>query len=304
VRVAWRVVPILVLLLPAAVGQLPSQQACGPFNVSGTQPSDGVPPGGSVSVSVTVANAGNLAASVNVSATLLRTPAGWRVTPGVQALNVTPGNKGTAVFTVAAERGADAKAEVDFVANADCAGPGGAPCPIAQACSQQGDKTVSVVLSVQEQGGLGFLNGLDFPLEYLVAGIVLIVVLVTGVVLFARRRSGPAGALLSCPEPLKPVKPGKGTSFPVELRNPGDKPARLTLNVGAVPEGWSAFLPLPEIQLAGREARSLWLMVRAPPSAQPGQTVDVEVSATDPARPGERARSMRVRAEVSAESAA
>jgi len=109
--------------------------------------------------------------------------------------------------------------------------------------------------------------------------------------------------MLLCPEPLKFVRPGRGASFPIEVKNGADEPARLALAVAAVPEGWSAFLPLPEIQLAPKETRSLWLMVRAPETAKPGEAVDVELTATDAADP-RRTKRVRVRAEVSETGAA
>jgi uncharacterized membrane protein len=92
------------------------------------------------------------------------------------------------------------------------------------------------------------------------------------------------------------VRAGRGASFPIQVRNASPQNVKYELAVGPVPQGWSAFLPLPDVQLAPREARGLWLMVRSPPDAQNGDAAEVEVSASDPATGA--TTNLRVRAEV------
>lgn len=292
----------LVLLgAPLAGAQVPNTNTCGPFTLATTTP-DNVAPGGSVSVTVTIKNEGNLAATVNVSSAFASSDAGWHVSPPAQSSNdLQPNTPGSAIFTVAADKGASPTATLNLAATGVCGGPGPLPCPAPQ-CTVQA-KALSVPLSLQPQQGFRLPAFASSPFldEYLVAGLVLVVVTVAIVLLMRRRR--PAGAMLTCPEPLKFVKAGRGASFPIEVRNHAAKPARLALCVGAVPEGWSAFLPLPDIQLAANEVRGLWLMVRAPESAKTGDAVDVEIVATDAALPN-KPKKMRVRAEVSETGAA
>lgn len=295
VRALLAAVVLLLALPTVAVAQLPAQTSCAITIAHGTP--DDVPESGQVSVTISVSNTGNLPATVAVSTAFGASDAGWHVTPAQQNVTVAAGAKGNAFFNVSADKGARSSATLSVSANAACSGPNGLPCPAQTGqCTAQAPAD-NVPLALQAQQGLRIpgLDALGFPIEYLVAGIVLIVVTLAIVLLLRRRQ--PAGAMLTCPEPLKLLKPGRGASFPVEARNGSDKPTRLVLAVGPVPEGWSAFLPLPEVQLAARETRGLWLMVRSPETARPGDAIDIEVTATDPATG--KPRKLRVRAEVS-----
>lgn len=288
---------LVLVAMPVASAQgLPNTTSCG-VSVASSVP-DNVVEGGSASVTVTPTNTGNLDANVTIAASFAASDAGWHVQPASISVNAKAGAKGAAaLFTVSADKGAKSGASLNFATTAACSSPNPAlPCPVPQQCAAQGNP-LTVQLNVQAAQGFHIpgLDALGFPIEYLVAGIVLIVVTLA-IVLLLRRRA-PAGAMLSCPEPLKFVKAGRGASFPIEVRNPADQSARLGLGVGAVPEGWSAFLPLPEIQLAAKETRGLWLMVRAPEGAKAGDAIDVDILATDPAVPN-KPKKLRVRAEV------
>ena len=287
---------LLLVAMPLADAQGPNTTSCG-VTVASTTPDNAVAGGGDVSVTVTATNTGNLPVNATIAATFAASDTGWHVAPPSQSVTAQPGSKATALFTVTADKGAKSSASLNFATTAACSGPNPAlPCPIPQSCTAQGNP-LTVQLNAQAPSGFHIpgLDALGFPIEYLVAGIVLIIVTLA-IVLLLRRRT-PAGAMLSCPEPLKFVKAGRGASFPIEVRNAADKPARLGLAVGAVPEGWSAFLPLPEIQLAAKETRGLWLMVRAPETAKTGDAIDVDILATDPAAPN-KPKKVRVRAEV------
>lgn len=284
---------LLVLVAPVAYAQVPpAVTACGTISIPADPASPApVPGGGRADIVVDVENAGQLAATVTVTATT--SAPGWLIVSSPAPATV--GGQTTGSFTVTVEATPDAGGDalVLLAASGTCDSPLGGQCP-PQACNA-GNANAQVNVPFQPADGFQFpgLGALNVPLEYLVAGIVL-VGLATAIPLAMRRNKG--GIVADCPEPLKMVKPGRGTSFPIELRNGAKEPSSAQFEVGPVPEGWSAFMPLPEVQLAGREARSLWLMVRSPANAAQGDAVDVELRLRD-AR-GKNGSVVKVRAEV------
>lgn len=285
---------LLAALLPQAAAQLPIDP-CGAPTLTLLGPTAPVPQGGQAAVSATVGNPGQ--AQMRMTVVAATTSSEWSlVEPTEQAFDLAAGAQRTVNFTIQASANAVGAAQVTVSGQGDCASgvPGG--CPNAQACVRQ---LPSRSLTVEVERASGFrlpgLDAIDFPLEYLAAGILLVAVAVA-IPLLARKRR-PVGPAVQCPEPLKRVKPGRGASFPIELRNPNETPLKLDLAVGAVPDGWSAFLPVPDMQLAARETRSVWLMVRAPPEARAGQACDVDVTASDAQHP-QRKRVVKMRAEV------
>ncbi|HUR69218.1 MAG TPA: hypothetical protein VM370_08225 [Candidatus Thermoplasmatota archaeon] len=290
-----RVALLAILLLaavPSALAQVPGVPvtACGPISIP-AQPTTpaAVRAGDSTSVVVEVQNAGRLPVTVTIVAA--NPPSGWTIdAPG--PTQVQPQATGSFTFTVTATKDAGDDAPLSFSASGTCDSPLGANC--GAACNAgSANAQVTVPYAAPQGFRIPGLDNLNFPVEYLLAAIVL-VGLASAIPFVMRRKKG--GIVAECPEPLKMVKPGRGTSFPIELRNAAKDPAVAQFEVGAVPEGWSAFMPLPEVQLAGREARSLWLMVRSPATASTGDVVDVELKLKDPR--GNDAGAVRVRAEV------
>lgn len=283
---------VLLLALPAAAAQLPGQlQPCGPITmVEPTPPSEPIANGEQIEIVASARMGGSLGGTIAVTASTVSP--GWAVVAQDEAQNVGAGETVAFRFLVQAGDDAAGDAEVQFAASGTCdSGP--VPCP-ANACVPAG-ANAQVLVPYEPRQGLNIpgLENVAFPVEYLIAAVVL-VGLATAIPFAMKRRRG--GIAADCPEPLKMVKPGLGTSFPIELRNTARDAATIQFEVGPVPEGWSAFMPLPEVQLASHEARSLWLMVRSPPRAPNGESVDVEVRLKDLA--GHPAGAVRVRAEV------
>lgn len=279
---------LVILLLPTAAAQAPIN-ACGPISIPAppATPSP-VADGGRTDIVVEVANGGQLAATVVVSART--SSAGWSLINEEATAQVPANGRSQFTFTLQANS-PTGDAQVDFAATGTCDAPAAVQCP-GGACSA-GNANSNVAVPLQPAEGFR-LPGLDnIGPEILIAAIILVGL--ASVVPFALRRKK-GGIIADCPEPLKMVKPGRGTSFPIELRNPGKDQVVTRFEVGPVPEGWSAFMPLPEVQLAGREARSFWLMVRSPASAAQGDAVDIELRLKDPR--GSDARVLKVRAEV------
>ncbi|GEM_PF-5540477 len=292
-----RVLPLLsalLLLAPVAAAQVPSQP-CGPLQFGKVTPPSPLPPGGEGDVTVTITNT-NPVTPLSVVVSAATSTAGWSVKTGDQSISsLAASTTQTVTFHVVASKDAKQDMALSFSATGQCTGPGGVSCPTSQAqCVTTANASGAVAL--QQGGGLSFpgLDNLDFPIEYLVAGVVLVALAIAIPLLVRKRKPGLAA---DCPEPLKMVRPGRGTSFPIDIRNPGAEPLTAQFEVGPVPEGWSAFMPLPEVQLAPKESRSLWLMVRSPAQATTGATADVEVRLRSAARPDASA-TVKVRAEV------
>lgn len=121
------------------------------------------------------------------------------------------------------------------------------------------------------------LLGLDLPDAALWVAVAAVLGLL-GVVLLTRRRAT-AGIVVSCPEPAKEVLPNRGTSFPIRVRNEGRVRDVVTLTTSPVPRGWDTFLPLVDIPLEPREEQTVWLSVKSPQDAEPGDHVVVKVIA-------------------------
>jgi hypothetical protein len=292
-----RLLPALVLVLslvPLAAAQAPAA-ACGPIAATATSPTGAFSPGQRAEITVAVQNNGTRGVDTTVS--ISEPTAGWRIdNPDDQTQTIANGGTGTFSFTVLPTADATVDLQVTFQVAGACAlpAPGLPGCPAGVCTTSAPAVGAAVRLATPSGGGLPGLGDLDFPLEYLVAGVVLVGVAVT--IPFLLRRK-PGGFVADCPEPLKMVRPGRGTSFPIDVRNASADPLTAQFEIGPVPEGWTAFMPLPEVQLAGKEARSLWLMVRSPATAREGEVADVEIRLRSEARP-DLAATLRVRAEV------
>lgn len=296
---------LVLLALPLAGGQVPpgAPPPCGPIAATAVAPAT-LGPGEQGTVTLTVTNSGARPVIATASMVLLGPgtggSAGWTGggdrTVNVPAASGSAPGTATAEFEVSAEGEAVEEVTVSFTVSGACPAPiPGVECPQGACVTNEAAASQRIGYDAPEQGlQIPFLASLDFRPEVLIAALVLLGILAS-IPLLLRKR--PRALSAECPEPLKTLKPGKGASFPISLANPSADPLRAELEVGAVPEGWTAFLPLPDLQLAPRESRNLFLMVRAPDDAAPGETVDVEVSVRNAARP-DRPTLLRVRAEV------
>lgn len=282
----------LLLLFPVAAAQVPTPTFCGPIDVTAAAPATALAPGESGTVTITITNSGSVA--IRASASILLEANVWDYDADASAQTIPPGESRGFAFQVTPREEAIEDVRASAVGRATCQSPAGGDCPL-DAC--QLEEATSFTVRFREPEGLDipFLRDLAIPPEYLVASLVL-VGLVGGVVLLARRPT--RGLAAECPEPLKLVRPGRGASFPIEVKNGAQANVTARFEVAAVPAGWSAFMPLPDVQLAPRESRNLFLMVRAPEDAIDGDAVDVEVRIRDVSEPG-KPTNLRVRAEVS-----
>ncbi len=114
-------------------------------------------------------------------------------------------------------------------------------------------------LPVPSDGGL--------PWAWIVFGVI-VAAAVVGVPVAYQQRGARVSA--SVEESEKDVIAGRGTSFPVTLKNQSNDPVPVRLEITDVQEGWSALTTLPDLELAAKETRTVYMMVRAPPDAKPG----------------------------------
>lgn len=293
---------IVLLFAPALVAPLAAAQSlpttpCGPLEPSIVAPAGGVAPGGQGSVTVNVVNKGNNPTPAVIVVSVVAGTDHWSVVGETQKnASVAAGATAKLVFTLAADSSATQKATFNVAVSGTCAPPGNLACP-GNACDAPSANT-SGVIPLAAAGGVqvpSFLKDLNVPIEYIIVGALALAALLA-LPFLLRARSG--GLRAACPEPLKLLRPGRGASFPLELRNTaaGEMTARFELS--RVPEGWAAFLPVPDVQLAPKEARSLWLMVRAPPTARTGDKTDIEIRVFDAAQADAEGTKLRVRAEV------
>lgn len=99
-----------------------------------------------------------------------------------------------------------------------------------------------------------------------------------GVVLVRKKRGG---FTVHTDTPVQEVLPGRGASFPVEITNDSGAKRTLALGTSDVPPGWSAILPLERLELGGNESSTVWLTLKAPTTARPGEHVQASLVTTD-----------------------
>lgn len=272
-----------VLLAPAALAQgVPGapdpQKPCGTALLTPASSALAFAPGETQQVVVSAAIGGS--GSVNADAVVrLSAPAGWTVTPeSVQVQNIAANDRKDAEFTVTAPNPLAQGGRAETLS-----ATGSFTCFATVGTQRQSLGTMpapeaaSITASARAPGGAAaYLTD-----ETLLAAGALTLVLVGAIVVFAvsRKRGTAPGLRLTCAEADKRIRPGRGVSYPLRVENATDKPDAARLEVVEVPEGWTAFMATQEVQLAPRETRIVWLMVRAPGDGTAHGRVDIAVRA-------------------------
>ncbi len=206
-------------------------------------------------------------------------PPGWSALLAWSSLTIGPGNHPLNTLTVtASQRGSGLDAgEIVVTVRFTCHHPG----------DLQANAQASLVLPVA-------LAPARVP-WLLVGGIALAAIAVAGGLYAWRARLPRVG--IKAVHAERALPPGKGGQFPLVVANRRREPDGVILAVTDVPAGWSAHLAVDEIDLEPREERSLWVMVRPPPNARPGDAAALTVRATSRKNPREVAYA-EVRARV------
>ncbi|MHB8604425.1 MAG: COG1470 family protein [Thermoplasmatota archaeon] len=231
-----------------------------------------VAPGQTVEITESIQNSGNVDAQVSVS---IRTTQGiWTADKQTATATVAAGQSASVKVIVTAPGKGGGDGQLGFTATGTCSAGGNTVPPPVPVQPTTNTATDTVVLTLAPSAGFDLSQFTNLSPLILVA-IAATLLIVVGAILAMRR--GGRGFLVECPEPAKPLKPGRGVSFPIELKNRGNSPDTARFEVGEVPAGWSAFMAVPELQLAAGESRTLYLMVRAPPAAREGAHVVVPI---------------------------
>lgn len=107
-----------------------------------------------------------------------------------------------------------------------------------------------------------------------------VVVLGTAIAVPVYYQRGRVSIEANCEEPEREVVAGRGTSFPIVLRNKASEAVHVALEVTDVKEGWSALTTLPDLELGPKESRTIYMMVRAPDQAREGDMCVAKLQAT------------------------
>lgn len=189
-------------------------------------------------------------------------PPGWHWSPQTRTVEVPAGatEETTVQIRFLGDDGPTSDAELAVqVTNVECS-TGGFSSP------QQGSSSDVVSMTFTHTpvtaGGDGGL-----PWAWIVFGVI-VAGAVVGVPAVYRSRGAKIEA--SVDEGEKDVIAGRGTSFPVTLKNTSKDPVPVKLEVADVQEGWSALTTLPDLEMGPRETRTVYMMVRAPPDAKAG----------------------------------
>lgn len=121
------------------------------------------------------------------------------------------------------------------------------------------------------------LTSFVFQNAWLLAIAAAAILIIVGVLLRGRRRSGVA---LATDAPLQEIVPGRGASFPIVVTNLASDKETVVLGTSDVPAGWSAILPVERLELRANESTTIWLTLKSPSNARPGENIQVAFIAT------------------------
>ncbi|MBW3583646.1 MAG: hypothetical protein KY455_11160 [Euryarchaeota archaeon] len=237
-----------------------------------------IAPGGCVDYTVTVENTGQHPVSSQahtIALSITQPPSGWTFDPALPAsVDLPPGERTTRPL------GLCAPAEITRTESATVT-------ITATVTNDFGDPPARSTTTVEAVAHEESLFGVDVPDTYLFfilggIGVLIVIVILT-------RRKQRNAITISCREAVKEVQSGRGTSFPVRVRNDGSERDLVNLTTSSLPAEWDLFLPLADLALDPREEQTVWLSVRAAETAAPGQEVPIRVTATSTGSGGDQA---------------
>lgn len=211
-------------------------------------------------------------------------PAGWSA-PVIEpeSWEAQPGEPMTVTITVRLT--SDDPAEDRFRFNIEFTSRPDIPAqlePLFTGANEQSDsETVSLTAAKQLTTSESLTSFADQYKWFLLVGAAGVFLL--AVVLVRRKK----GVDITCAEPTQEVLPGRGASFPVRLRNDASDEDTFFLSTSELPSGWNVLLPVESVDLRGGEQDTVWLTIKAPPVARPGERVQFELFASSRSTPGQ-----------------
>ncbi len=242
----------------SAVAQLEDQCHVELLSGDANPDTDGFEQGEDRAFTFLAQNTGTLDAEASVF--ISEPPPGWSWPTSMPSISLGGGEEQEFSIDVTYE-GEDER-DASFTAsleNVECQSPLGVATVDGSTNDDQTLTFTHAPIQAPEDGGL--------PWPWIVFGVI-VAGAVVGVPVAYQRRGPRIDATVE--ESEKDVVAGRGTSFPVTLKNKSSDPAPVRLEVVDVQEGWSALTTLPDLELGGKETRTVYLMVRAPPEAKPG----------------------------------
>ncbi len=258
----------LLAFVPAAT----AQQSCGlALAPSEDNPSvDGFSEGEARTFTFEISNPNQLEADGRLVLSDPRPSWFWNTQPW--SGSVAGGETQTVDVSISYEGGSGASASLEArLEEVECTGPltvGGI----------DGDSGSPVTLSLSGQPAPGPGTGDDSTLwPWALFGVI---VLGTAIAVPVYYQRGRVAIEANCEEPEREVVAGRGTSFPIVLRNKASDAVHVALEVTDVKEGWSALTTLPDLELGPKESRTIYMMVRAPDQARSGDMCVAKLKAT------------------------
>lgn len=260
--VASVVLAACLLSFPLVGAQDSQDDACRPPVLSFAPSPGPFEPGKSVSYFFGIENANGPPVDV-VRATVTTTaPAGWSATAAQRELTLGPRNVSVDVLAITAPtRGAGAPS-------------GNITLLVTFVCTTGAIQTSASTSSTLEVR----IEEFSAPWPIVLTGFLALIV---GVTLLGVRRLR-RGVALTPTQPERPVEPGKSVKFTLLIENRRGKPQKLKFAPGPIPAGWSIHLALSEVDLEPGEEKSLWVILRAPATATPGEEVSVDLRLDSP----------------------
>lgn len=248
-RVGLLALLALASAMPLAAGQGTSE-TCQPPSLAFPTARAVYAPGDTYNLPFAIENRNG--AELRVNATVqVTTPDGWTATPARRFFTIAPETVVHSVLAITApSRGTGAPA-------------GNITLSVTFTC-QTG---IVLLTSTPAEHVLGVrIRAFDAPWPLLLGGFAL---LALGVAIMGVRRLR-RSILLSPAERNRGIEPGKSVKFTFSVHNRRGKPASYAVLVGGLPEGWTIHLALNEVDLEPGEEKTLWAIVRAPPTAPVG----------------------------------
>ena len=276
----WRVVRswllLIVLLIPLAAAQVPETST---VTVTG--------PSGSTVVSVEEAarldfqvtfesqNPLDGQTARDIQLIVSGAPDGWTAAVSPSVLSMTAGASETVTVTVAIDTDAeDEQATIRLEARLAPRGVNVVPGlgPILDPASS-GSDTADV--QRDETPTRQLLETLGSFVWFILAGLLIAAVLIAKLVVDARKRT----VDLQPTEAHADVGAGGKVAVPLKVRNIGNREDTVVFHLSSGDQGWSATLPLPELDLDAGQEEELQLIVHAPKDAPSGTAQTIGVTA-------------------------
>lgn len=275
---------ITLLAVAPACAQVPTSPAAPAVSVNIVAESGVVSLDAAKEFEVTVKNegtappVGNEASAADVAVKVTGAPSGWTVSIAPSSFSLQNGqSRSDIVLRVSVSADAtEHTAELIVTAELDSPLEGLDPITSLTGNSQRATATDTITVTWEDSLTRDVLEGLG-PWIYAVLLLLVAAVLVAvGLTVGARR------SLVRLSSTLRelPVPMGGRAVFSLQAEGLGKQANTVLLQVSAVPDGWAAFLPAPEITLEPGEVKDLTLVVIAPKQAAVGARQAVLVSAT------------------------